>query len=55
MDDGTTNIPFTKQEQLEFLKKGLEESQRRLLQIEFGMPPETFFKLHNCFGVRNEH
>lgn len=52
LEDGTTNRIFTKQEQLEWRKKVLEERKNRFLQIELGMPPETFFKTHDCFGVK---
>ena len=52
MKDGTTNIPFTKQQQSEFLKKAQKEIDNRLLEIELEMPLETFFKTHNCFGVK---
>jgi len=52
MIDGTTNIPFIKQQQVEFRRKILEESKNRLLEIELGMPTEIFFKTHNIFGVR---
>jgi len=52
MKDGTTNIPVTKQQQEKFWKGFQKEVNNRFLQIELGMPLETFFKTHNIFGVK---
>lgn len=52
MKNSTTNIPFTEAQRLKFLKGAQKEIDNRLLEIELGMPPVEYFRVHNFFGVR---